>query len=82
MSKVGGAYLLAKGNQDGIAMLVQLLSASPDQVVLQVERKWESLDGYWLLGAVASRPWEPDAAKSARSPFRLKRPVAASGQGS
>ena len=46
VSKVGGACLLAKGNQNGIAVLVQLLSASSGQVVLQVERKWESLDDY------------------------------------
>ena len=46
VSKVGGAYLLAKGNPDGIAVLVELLGASSGQVVLQVERKWESLDDY------------------------------------
>jgi C-terminal processing protease CtpA/Prc len=46
VSKVGGAYLLAKGNQNGIDVLVQLMSASTGQVVLQVERKWESLDDY------------------------------------
>jgi hypothetical protein len=38
VSKVGGAYLLAKGDQNGITALVKLLHASPDQVVLQVAR--------------------------------------------
>jgi hypothetical protein len=41
VSKAGGTYLLAKGNQNGITALVELLHASPGQVVLQVERKWE-----------------------------------------
>jgi hypothetical protein len=46
VSKVGGAYLLAKGNPDGIAVLVELLGASPGQIVLQVERKWGSCGDY------------------------------------